>query len=136
MRGDLALKIDISKAYDRVDWSFLKGMLERLGFDDKWIRWMMMCVNSVNYSIMLNAERVGPIAPGRGLRQGDPLSPYLFLLVAEGLSALIHEAVGRGKLHGAKICRRAPVVSHLLFADSCFCFVGLISRRQFTYYKY
>jgi hypothetical protein len=121
-RGELALKIDISKAYDKVDWGFLKGMLERLGFSEKWIHWMMLCVSSVNYSVLVNFERVGPIVPGRGLRQGDPISPYLFILVTEGLSTLIKHAVARGDLHGVKICRGAPLVSHLLFADDCFLF--------------
>jgi hypothetical protein len=72
-KGDLTLKIDISKAYDRVDWGFLRGMLERLGFGEKWVKWMMMCVSSVNYSVLMNYDKVGPIYPGRGLRQGDPL---------------------------------------------------------------
>ncbi|PNX70556.1 ribonuclease H, partial [Trifolium pratense] len=93
-----------------------------MGFGDAWIRWIMMCVSSVNYSVLMNYDRVGPIIPGRGLRQGDPLSPYLFILVAEGLTALIHKAVGRGDIHGARICRGAPEVSHLLFADDCFLF--------------
>jgi hypothetical protein len=70
----------------------------------------------------MNFEKVGPIHHGRGLRQGDPLSPYLFILVTEGLTALIHKAVDRGDLHGIKICRGAPVMSHLLFADDCFLF--------------
>lgn len=61
-----------------------------MGFDDKWIRWMMMCVSSATYSILMNFNRVGPIITGRGLRQGDPLSSYLFSMVAEGLCALIH----------------------------------------------
>ncbi|KAK2365796.1 hypothetical protein QL285_079253 [Trifolium repens] len=121
-KGDLALKIDISKAYDRVDWGFMKGMLVQLGFDDKWVQWMMLCVSSVNYSVLVNFDRVGTIYPGRGLRQGDPLSPYLFILVAQGLSALIHRSVAQGDMHGVKICRGAPVVSHLLFADDCFLF--------------
>ncbi|XP_058770466.1 uncharacterized protein LOC131644088 [Vicia villosa] len=64
----MALKIDISKAYDRVDWGFLKGMLSKLGFADRWIHWVMMCVISVNYSVLVNSDRVGPILPGRGLR--------------------------------------------------------------------
>ncbi|GAU48422.1 hypothetical protein TSUD_405520 [Trifolium subterraneum] len=120
--GELALKIDISKAYDKVDWGFLKGMLLRLGFSNKWVQWMMMCVSTVNYSVLMNFDKVGPIYPGRGLRQGDPLSPYLFILATEGLTALIKQSIGRGELHGIKICRGAPMVSHLLFADDCFMF--------------
>ncbi|MCI54072.1 RNA-directed DNA polymerase (Reverse transcriptase), partial [Trifolium medium] len=77
-------------------------MLERLGFADKWIQWMMLCVSSVNYSVLVNHEKVGPIFTGRGLRQGDPLSPYLFILVTECLSALIKNYVARGDIHGVK----------------------------------
>ncbi|XP_058734150.1 uncharacterized protein LOC131605869 [Vicia villosa] len=110
----LALKIDISKAYDRVDWGFLRGILLCMGFHEKWIHWIMMCVTSVHYSVLVNSDRVGPIIPGRGLRQGDPLSPYLFILVSEGLSALIRGAVSRGDLHGAQICRGAPSVANLV----------------------
>ncbi|GAU50179.1 hypothetical protein TSUD_408720, partial [Trifolium subterraneum] len=121
-RGELALKIDISKAYDKVDWGFLRGVMTRMGFADVWIRWVMMCVSSVYYSVLMNSDRVGSISPGRGLRQGDPLFPYLFILVTECLTALIHQAVGRGDLHGVRICRGAPEVSHLLFADDCFLF--------------
>ncbi|PNX97372.1 ribonuclease H, partial [Trifolium pratense] len=122
MNGELALKIDISKAYDKVDWGFLRGMLERLGFANRWIHWMMLCVSSVNYSVLVNFDKVGPIFPGRGLRQGDPLSPYLFILVTEGLTTLIKNSVIKGDLHGVKVCRGAPPVSHLLFADDCFLF--------------
>jgi hypothetical protein len=123
----LALKIDISKAYDKVDWGFMRGMLERLGFDVKWIHWMMLCVSSVNYSVLVNFERVGPIHPGRGLRQGDPLSPYLFILVTEGLTTLIKQSAARGDLHGVKICRGAPTFFLLMIAS---CFAGLTLMRQ------
>jgi hypothetical protein len=122
MKSELALKIDINKAYNKVDWGFLCGMLERLGFSNKWIHWMMLCVSSVNYSALVNFEKVGPIIPGRGLRQGDPLSPYLFILIIEGLTSLLIKSVACGDLHGVQICRGAPVVSHLLFADDCFLF--------------
>jgi hypothetical protein len=64
-RGELALKIDISKAYDKVDWGFLRGVMTKMGFADVWIRWVMMCVSSVNYSVLMNSDRVGPISPGR-----------------------------------------------------------------------
>jgi hypothetical protein len=124
-RGDdryVALKLDISKAYDRMDWDYLRAVLDKMGFHSQWIHWMSMCVESVAYSVLVNGEQVGPIIPGRGLRQGDPLSPYLFIICAEGLSSLIRDAETRGVLTGTKICRRAPPVSHLLFADDCFLF--------------
>ncbi|MCH84971.1 RNA-directed DNA polymerase (Reverse transcriptase), partial [Trifolium medium] len=122
VKGELVLKIDISKAYDKVEWSFLKGVLSKMGFSERWVQWMMLCVSSVNYSALVNFEKVGPIHPGGGLRQGGPLSPYLFILVAEGLTSLINKAVANGELHSVKICRGAPSVSRLLFADDCFIF--------------
>jgi len=81
-----------------------------------------MCVETVDYSIVVNNEMVGLIILGRGLRQGDPLAPYLFILCAEGLSTLIRKAERCRDLHGISICTHAPTISHLLFADDCFLF--------------
>lgn len=120
--GDVALKIDIGKAYDRIEWGFLRAMMLKMGFDDKWVDIMMLCVTTVRYHVRINGNLVGPIIPKRGLRQRCPLSPYLFIICAHGLSTLIEKAVGRETLHGVKICRRAPIVSHLLFADDSFIF--------------
>lgn len=125
----MALKIDISKAYDHVDWGFLSLMLLRLGFSQKWVDWIFLCVSLVSYSILVNKEQVGPIYPNRGLRQWDPLSPYLFLIVAEGLLTLIHRAEAMGEIHGAEICRIAPIITHLLFADDCFLFFKANDRE-------
>jgi len=118
----VALKLDISKAYDRMDWSYLIVALNKMGFHHRCIRWMRMCVESVDYNVLVNGEQVGPIIPGCGLRQGDPLSPYLFIICAEGLSSLIRDTETRDVLTGTKFCRQAPSVSHLLFADDCFLF--------------
>ncbi|XP_058764490.1 uncharacterized protein LOC131637939 [Vicia villosa] len=73
--ANLALKIDIIKAYGRVDWGFLRGILLRLSFDERWTYWLLMCVTSVHYSVLVNSDRVIPIILGRGMGQGDPLSP-------------------------------------------------------------
>jgi len=118
----VALKLDISKAYDRMDWDYLRAVMNKMGFNNRWIHWMSMCIESVDYSVLINGEQVGPIIPGRSLRQGDPLSPYLFIICAEGLSSRIRDAEIQGELTGTKVCRRAPPVSHLLFADDYFLF--------------
>jgi hypothetical protein len=115
--GTCAVKLDMHKAYDRVEWIFLEGMMRRLGFSERWISMMMACVSSVRYQVRFNSEETDTFIPTRGLRQGDPLSPYLFLLCAEGLSSLLLHEEEVGGIDGVRVCRNAPSVSHLLFAD-------------------
>ena len=115
--GFMALKLDISKAYDRVEWSFLECLLRKLGFHNRWVDLMMECITTVSYSILINGEPSQTIYPSRGLRQGDPISPYLFLLVTEGLHGLISKAATSGDIRGISICRNGPRLTHLFFAD-------------------
>ena len=81
------------------------------------VKLIMVCVRSVKYRVRFTSVETDTITPTRGLRQGDPLPPYLFLLVAEGISCMLKGAEERGDLKGVRVCREAPVISHLLFAD-------------------
>lgn len=118
--GSAALKLDISKAYDRLEWQFLLQMMARLSFDSRWISLIMMCVSSVSYIIVQGGKEFGPILPGRGIRQGDPLSPCLFIICAGGLSSIIRNFESNKLIHGCKIAHDAPEVSYLFFADDSF----------------
>ena len=97
------MKID-NKAYDRIKWGYLRTIMLKIGFATQWVDWMMLCVTTVSYKISMNGDIVGPISPNRGLRQGDPFSPYLFILCVEGLSSLINQAENIGDIHGCKVC--------------------------------
>ena len=121
-QGLMALKLDMSKAYDRVEWDFLDKIMAKMGFSSRWIALISMCIRSVSYSILLNGQPQGLISPQRGLRQGDPLSPYLFLLVTEGLHGLLRKVEDMGRLRGVSLCPAGPRISHLLFADDSLIF--------------
>ena len=104
----MAIKLDISKVYDRVEWPYLEPVMRRLGFTKKWIKLMMLCVRTVSYSILVNGEPTGLIKPSKGIRQGDPLSPFLFMLCTKGLHGLITKAAAQGDIKGYSLSRNSP----------------------------
>ncbi|KAI3465941.1 hypothetical protein Pfo_022604 [Paulownia fortunei] len=118
MEGHVALKLDMSKSYDKVEWEFLKIVLLRLGFHNSIVDLIMMCVSIVSYSLILNGEQFGYFRPQRGIHQGDSLSPYLFIFCAEVLSCLTRQAEARGIIKGIYMARQAPRISHLHFVDN------------------
>jgi hypothetical protein len=121
-QGYMALKLDMSKAYDRVEWEFLEGIMRKLGFADRWVNMLMKCIKSVSYSILINGQPHGRIFPSQGIRQGDPLSPYLFILCAEGLSHLLDKAERERTITGLPMVRGRIRISHLFFADDSLLF--------------
>ena len=113
----MAVKTDMSKAYDRLEWDFVETALSRMGFHTQWITWIMQCVSTVSYSFLFNGQAKGLVVPERGIRQGDPLSPYLFIICSEVLSGLCNTALIQGSLLGLRVSKHSPRVNHLLFAD-------------------
>ena len=127
--GEMALKLDMSKAYDWVEWRCSQKIMEKLGFHERWISIVMTCVSSVTYAIRLNDQPCGMITPTHDLRQGDPLSPYLFLLCAKGLSALLHKATKRNDFKGLAASARGPRISHLFLDDDSLIFCRAMEKE-------
>ncbi|GAU18134.1 hypothetical protein TSUD_248350 [Trifolium subterraneum] len=119
----LVFKVDFEKAYDSVSWSFLEYMLRRFGFDEKWRSWIKACVFAGSLSVLVNGSPTEQIDISKGLKQGDPLAPFLFILVAEGLGALMKKAVDVGYFKGIQISTTGTIMSHLQYADDTL-FVG------------
>ncbi|KAK2648729.1 hypothetical protein Ddye_016218 [Dipteronia dyeriana] len=127
-KGSLALKLDMSKAYDRMEWDFLSGMMTRLGFSASWVNRIMRCVQSFFFSHLINGEVYGLMKPSRGLRQGDPLYPYLFLICVEDLSQLLQIVERSRKLMGFQCSRGGPKITHLFFADDSMIFTLAVEK--------
>ncbi|KAK6780580.1 hypothetical protein RDI58_022764 [Solanum bulbocastanum] len=120
-------KLDLEKAYDHVNWRFLLKVLEDMGFGKKWINWIHFCISTVKLSLIINGNNEGFFSSERGLRQGDPISPFLFILVMEGLNHMIRRARANGWLKGfqAQVQGRREDergVTYLLYADDSLIF--------------
>ena len=122
------LKIDLSKAYDRVSWLYLRLLLTHLGFGISFIRWVMSCITTVSFSMLINGAASPFFHAERGLRQGCPLSPLLFLLVVEGLSRAIRAAKAEGSFSGIQLAPNLNI-THLLFVDDVLVFCSGVRRE-------
>ncbi|XVF22870.1 hypothetical protein REPUB_Repub12eG0208500 [Reevesia pubescens] len=128
-KGGLIMKVDLEKAYDRVNWDFLRWVLMDLGLPSSLIALIMYCITSTTMSILWNGDTTDAFKPTRGLRQGDPLSPYLFVLCLQKLSSLIDNSVQNGEWQPLKLSRDGPLISHIFFADDLVLF-GRASIEQ------
>ena len=116
-KSGVIIKIDFEKRYDSVSWKFLYYMMTRMGFCDKWVYWIKACLESSFISILVNGNPTKEFKPTRGLRQGDPIAPFLFLIVVQGISGLENLAARKGLFSSLKVGAKRVEVNLLQFAD-------------------
>ncbi|XP_057417986.1 uncharacterized protein LOC130712164 [Lotus japonicus] len=121
-KHNVIIKLDMNKAYDRLEWKFIGRALLAYGFDEAWVGLVMILVRGVTYRYKLNGSTGSELQPRRGLRQGDPLSPYLFILAMDFLSHMLLNAQNSNLLKGVNLARTAPPLTHLSFADDAILF--------------
>ncbi|KAJ0490856.1 putative RNA-directed DNA polymerase [Helianthus annuus] len=122
-RKGMYFKVDINKAYDSVNWAFLDSIMAQMKFPSKWRGWVMATLQSARASVLVNGSPTREFDCSRGLRQGDPLSPFLFVIVMEALSGIMKKAVSVGLFNGIKISNEGTSLSHLMYADDVI-FIG------------
>eukprot|EP00253_Pinus_taeda_P008550 PITA_08550 len=113
----MLMQLDISKAYDKVSWRYLEAILEAFGFCRQWISWVLALIRSSRFSILVNGAPSEPFSPSRGIRQGDPLSPFLFVILMEGLSRIIAKKRADAVIKGLQPIRTLPATTHQQFVD-------------------
>ncbi|XP_071727561.1 uncharacterized protein [Rutidosis leptorrhynchoides] len=125
----LLFKVDFEKAFDCLNWEFLIDVMKCMRFSSKWRRWILTCLSSASISIIVNRSPTNEFSLGRGIRQGDPLTPFLFIIAAEGLNILKKAAINCGLFKGVEIGSDKIIVSHLQYADDTI-FIGECSRSN------
>lgn len=120
----LFFKVDFARAFDTVNWDYFINMKTKMNFPAKWIQWIQECISISRTKVLVNGNPTGEFALERRLRQRDPLSPFLFLLAAEGLNLMTKRAVERGLLKATEIGRNRIQISHIQYADDTMFIVG------------
>eukprot|EP00253_Pinus_taeda_P010493 PITA_10493 len=118
----MMIKLDLSKAYDRLSWKYLETVLERFGFHQRWIAWIHNLISSPHFSILVNGSPSKTFNASRGIRQGDPLSPFLFILAAEGLGRFIKQERAANRIKGLQIWGNNLPLTHQQFVDDIMLF--------------
>lgn len=129
-RGVMALKLDMSKAYDIVEWSFVVEVVNSIGFPPKMVNFIQKCISFVSFQVILNGSPSKVFTPERGLHQGDLLSPYLFVICANVLSGLLRKSAKNGSIHGIKVARMPPTISLMFFVDDSILFAKESSTKM------
>ncbi|KAJ0467685.1 putative RNA-directed DNA polymerase [Helianthus annuus] len=111
------MEIDFKKAYDNVNWNFLINSMGQMGFPSRWCKWIRRILKSARSSVLVNGAPTFEFQCGKGLRQSDPISPFLFIIVMEALSTTVDKASEVGIIHGIRTPNNGPVLTHLLYAD-------------------
>jgi hypothetical protein len=130
----MIMQLDFSKACDKLSWHYMEKTMEAYGFDNQWIKWVMDMVSMISFSILLNGAPVKPFYPSRGLRQGDPLSPFLFILIMEGLSRTIKTTTSEGTIKGLQPHEDSPPTMYHQFVDDTMLH-GILTFKESTAYK-
>ena len=113
----MVVKLDLQKAYDRFSWRFIHAVLTKLEFNSIFINWILNYVPSVSFEVLVNRGKSYQFKPSRGLRQGDPLSLYLFILGQEVLSRMLDKELRDGNISGAKPSIRGPAITHVMYVN-------------------
>ncbi|PWA60691.1 hypothetical protein CTI12_AA380880 [Artemisia annua] len=116
------MKIDFEKAYDSVNWNFIQNTLLQMSFGERWCKWVQTCQKSAFVSVLVNGSPTLEFKMEKGVRQGDPLSPFLYLVAAEGLNVTLKDDVTNGLFKRVKIGRNDIQISHLQYADDTLIF--------------
>jgi hypothetical protein len=130
----MIIQLDFAKAYDKLSWHYMEKAMEAFGFDKHWIKWVMTLVSMTSFSLLVNGAPTKPFYPSRGLRQGDPLSPFLFIIMMEGLRRTIKDAIEEGTIKGLRLYEECPTTTHQQFVDDTMLH-GIPTVKEATTYK-
>lgn len=130
--GLMALKLYLQKAYDKMNWGFLKVVLMKFGFDETFVKWTMSCVSTFSFEVIVNERKSNQFRTSRGLRQGDPLSSYLFILGQEVLSRLLDREFDFKRISKVKASINGPAITHIMYTNNLILFSKSIRREATT----